>query len=335
MSITSHIKGWGARTRHAVWAFLFLTAYVISMVSPFVVVSTASALDTDWKTPTSTHTPNNWDVRTVANVQTDDNVYITENDDDEQGYSGYNFGLPANAIIQGIEAMARAFSSDDTGCRLGMRLSWNDGTSTTSSKYMGLTNTETELTFGGATDTWGHNWTVGQLSNTSFVSIIEDNDPSGGGCENNATTSVDILSIKVHYGLPASNPALTQACGLDIALVIDNSNSINGTEMQSMKDALKGFTSALASTPTQFSVTRFGTTASVIAEFSSNVTTTNTAIDSVTTGGGGTNWEDGLLKAYGTFDPRADKPNLVIFASDGNPTYHIGGVWQQHLAGRY
>lgn len=124
---------------------------------------------------------------------------------------------------------------------------------------------------------------------------------------------------------PATNPALSQACGLDIALVIDRSNSINETEMAQIKTAMTSFTNALNGTPTQFSVTEFGNSASVIRTFTSNITLVNNAINSVSTSGGGTNWEDGLLKAQGTFDPRADKPNLVIFASDGNPTYRIGG----------
>ena len=119
-----------------------------------------------------------------------------------------------------------------------------------------------------------------------------------------------------------ANPALpSSCCGLDIALVIDNSNSIDSTELSQMKTALKGFVNALAGTPTQFSVTRFGTNASVLQSFTSDTTLINSAIDSVSTGGGGTDWQKGIIAARGTFDPRADKPNLMIFASDGNPTY--------------
>lgn len=124
---------------------------------------------------------------------------------------------------------------------------------------------------------------------------------------------------------PVANPTLSQACGLDIALVIDRSNSISSNEMTQIKTAMTGFTNALNGTPTQFSVTEFGSNASVIRTFTSNITLVNNAINNVSTNGGGTNWEDGLLKAQNTFDPRADKPNLVIFASDGNPTFRIGG----------
>ena len=39
----------------------------------------------------------------------------------------------------------------------------------------------------------------------------------------------------------APNPTLSNACGLDIALVLDNSNSINSTELGQMKTALAQF----------------------------------------------------------------------------------------------
>jgi hypothetical protein len=93
-----------------------------------------------------------------------------------------------------------------------------------------------------------------------------------------------------------------------------------------MKNALIGFVEALAGTPTQFSVTKFGTNATVIQGFTSDTNSVKAAINSVTTGGGGTNWENGFNKARATFDPRTSKPNLIIFASDGNPTYpNCGG----------
>ena len=43
--------------------------------------------------------------------------------------------------------------------------------------------------------------------------------------------------------------------------------------------------------------------------------------------GGATDWEDGLAKAWSTFDPRPEPthPNLVIFASDGNPNMYGQG----------
>ncbi|MFO0882472.1 MAG: VWA domain-containing protein [Candidatus Saccharimonadales bacterium] len=127
---------------------------------------------------------------------------------------------------------------------------------------------------------------------------------------------------------PAANPALSQACGLDIAIVIDNSLSISSSEMTDFKNALKSFTNALSGTPTQFSVTKFNTSATVLQNFTSNVTTVNSAIDSVSTSSGYTNWEDALIKANSTFSSGTSNPNLVIFATDGDPTTSntVGGL---------
>lgn len=123
---------------------------------------------------------------------------------------------------------------------------------------------------------------------------------------------------------PVANPSLPQSCGLDIAIVIDNSTSISSSEMGQMKTAMTTFTNALAGTPTQFSVTRFASSASVIQPFTSNIANVNTAINGVPVGGGYTNWQDGLTKAASTL-PNRTNPNLVLFASDGDPTASSAG----------
>ena len=123
-----------------------------------------------------------------------------------------------------------------------------------------------------------------------------------------------------------SNPPLGQSCGLDIALVVDSSGSINNTELGQMKTAFNSFVSVfLPETPTQFSVTEFDNTATIRQAFTTNESLINTAINSAVSGGA-TNWQDGLLKAKSTFDPRPSVPNLVIFASDGEPNKYYSNV---------
>lgn len=122
----------------------------------------------------------------------------------------------------------------------------------------------------------------------------------------------------------AANPELPETCGLDIALVLDNSTSISSSEMSQMKSAVTAFTNALAGTPTRFSVIRFADEASVLRSFTGDIGSVNDAINAIPVGGGYTNWEDGFKKAKNTFDPRPN-PNLVIFASDGNPNTNGDG----------
>lgn len=139
--------------------------------------------------------------------------------------------------------------------------------------------------------------------------VITESSENNNSCAN----SVTVASYSV-----VQNPPLGQACGLDIALILDNSTSIDSSELSTMKSAMTAFTAAFAGTPTQFSVSRFATTAQVLQSFTANITDVNSAINGISVAGGYTNWEDGLLKGQSTL-PNRTNPDLVVFASDGNP----------------
>jgi LPXTG-motif cell wall-anchored protein len=117
------------------------------------------------------------------------------------------------------------------------------------------------------------------------------------------------------------NPSLTNSCGLDIALLADVSTSIDSTELGQMKTALTNFVNAFTGTPTVFSLSRFGTVGEKLNDFSMTPAQAAAAVGSLSPFNGTqyTNWDDGLAKAFGTFDPRTDKPNLIVIATDGNP----------------
>ena len=141
--------------------------------------------------------------------------------------------------------------------------------------------------------------------------------------ESTNTVRVTQFSVVVDYSEPivAPNPALTTSCGLDVALLLDTSSSITPTEMGQMKDALASFATAFNGTPTVFSLTTFNTTATVLNNFSMTPAQAVTAVNALPlTSTGNTNWEDGLLRAFSTFDPRPAKPNLIVIATDGFPT---------------
>lgn len=143
-------------------------------------------------------------------------------------------------------------------------------------------------------------------------------DPDTEIAESNEQNNECSDTVEVTNVIPLPNPPLIQACGLDIALVLDVSGSINDTELGQMKTAFNSFVDAfLPATPTQFSITEFSSSANVLQSFTGDATTAKTAINSAD-GSGSTNWEDALAKAQSTFDPRVN-PNMVIFASDGNP----------------
>lgn len=134
---------------------------------------------------------------------------------------------------------------------------------------------------------------------------------------------------------PTPNPSLPHACGLDLGLVIDSSGSISPTELTQMKNAFTGFVDALLpGTPTQMSVVEFDTDVVGPTLGFTNDTSAITNRIAAATSGGFTNWEAALVAAHGTYDPRPAKPDLILFASDGNPnTTGTGGSADGGAAG--
>ncbi len=125
-----------------------------------------------------------------------------------------------------------------------------------------------------------------------------------------------------------ANPPRPTACGLDIVLVMDSSGSVSAAQLNQMRTAFINFVNAfLPNTPTQFAVVDFDTQAFVLQGFTSNVALLTSAINTPTSGGF-TNWDDALYDARNLFPHRLDKPDMIVFASDGNPNYRYGHLGQ-------
>jgi len=150
--------------------------------------------------------------------------------------------------------------------------------------------------------------------------ICDDgNTANGDGCSNACVIESGWTCSGQPSVCKTINPTLSSSCGIDIALIIDNSGSISDTELTQMKNAFKAFVDAfLPYTPTQMVLVKFNTNGDLVLDYNSDATTIKNAIDSVSTSSGYTNWQDGLKEAYDEFDNSA-KPDLYVFASDGNP----------------
>ena len=100
-----------------------------------------------------------------------------------------------------------------------------------------------------------------------------------------------------------------------------------------MKIAYNEFVDAfLPNTPTQIAVVEFDTTAHTVYDYSDDPDAIKNAINAADSGGY-TNWQDALSEAYDLYDNRVDKPDLFIFASDGNPNrYGPSGIGNSVLA---
>jgi len=129
----------------------------------------------------------------------DGNGYAYERNGERHRYYNFNLNIPANSTINGIEARVDAWSSDNSGCRIGVDLSWDGGASWSNEKTRNLTGSEATGTLGDSNDGWGsHAWQVSDFSNANFRARVRDVDP-GGSCNNDATTYLDWLRIKVYY----------------------------------------------------------------------------------------------------------------------------------------
>jgi len=178
--------------------FAPLGGVVINEFVPNPSGGTPFAFDTDYKTPSRTYTPNDWDTNTVSNIQTSNNQYASDNDqNDQQGYSDFGFNIPSNAIIDGIEVQMEARATD-SGCQVGVNLSWNNGLSFATQKNQTLSGSDTLYTLGNAVDTWGHSWTPSEFLNANFVFRLQNIDP-GSGCFYPEINYVDLVQARVHY----------------------------------------------------------------------------------------------------------------------------------------
>jgi uncharacterized repeat protein (TIGR01451 family) len=131
--------------------------------------------------------------------------------------------------------------------------------------------------------------------------------------------------------VPAENPDLDAACGLDVLMILDESGSIaNSNATDEVIEAYTTFVSALANTGSRVAVVEFSKVARLAVNNYVTVTTQTLGdtflpyINSNYTPSGNTNWEDALRAArYFLPRPSESKPHLVMFITDGDPTEAI------------
>lgn len=144
-----------------------------------------------------------------------DNQYATRNSttDPHQAYSGFGITIPSGAVFEGIEVEVEAKSTDNTGCRLGVELTWrgaNVGAAaanwTSTGDFMPLTNSDGTLVLGSSSDGWGEgSWSASELNNANFRVRVTNQDP-GSNCTNGSTTSLDRVRVRVHYSTTTFTP---------------------------------------------------------------------------------------------------------------------------------
>ena len=152
--------------------------------------------DTGFKSP-SASTTGGW--TTLSNCYSSNNTYATNTSTTfvNGTVSTFAFGIPANAVIDGIEVTAE-FSAQFGGTTTTIQLSLSDNggssyTATKSDTVVGTT--DTTRTYGGASDLWG----AGSFSeygtqDGNFYVKVEGKSSTGG-----SQCRLDHLQVKIYY----------------------------------------------------------------------------------------------------------------------------------------
>ena len=181
--------------------------------------------------------------------------------------------------LASLSALDVRYRAHKTGSRTGtIRVDVLDATDTVifAGPTQTLTNSATTYSF--------------TMSSLSFTQAYVDGlyvrltgNTSGAGTATRVRTSV--INLDTTHTTTNVNPVIQLSCGTDMVLVIDSSGSIDGTELQQMKDAYEDFVDAfLPFTPTQIAIVDFDTDATVVQGFTTNVANLNTAINGVLSG---------------------------------------------------
>jgi hypothetical protein len=130
---------------------------------------------------------------------------------DKHRFSGFGLGplIPPSPTptVDGIQIKLDAWASSGASTRrVCVRLSWNSGTSWTNTQQVDLSGT-TEATYplGAPDDTWGHTWSLSDLSDLNFRVEVTD------VASNTSTTfNLDTVQVNVSYHVP--NPSTGGPC---------------------------------------------------------------------------------------------------------------------------
>lgn len=144
--------------------------------------------------PTNAYNDNS--VFTVdTNSGSNSNSSCTNSGKDKHLFYNYGITIPGTTIL-GIEVRLDARVDSTSGAaHLCIQLSWNSGSSWTSAQQTGnLTTSEQTYVLGGPSNTWGHTWTLSQLSNANFrVRIIDV------ASNTSRDFSLDWIAVRVTY----------------------------------------------------------------------------------------------------------------------------------------
>ncbi|HEU68854.1 MAG TPA: hypothetical protein ENN53_06555 [Candidatus Acetothermia bacterium] len=121
----------------------------------------------------------------------DDGAYATAPDNRVHLYWGYGISVPAGSEVVGIEVLVDARKHEARASALYVELSWDGGTSWTTTGYFAgwMSAAWRQYVLGGSTDTWGRTWSAGELGDGSFRVRLRAEQAS----------RLNWVAVRVHY----------------------------------------------------------------------------------------------------------------------------------------
>ncbi len=124
-----------------------------------------------------------------------DGTYATTSSNNTNNFNTFAHGVPGTDTIEGVAVKLEISGTSEAGS-IDVELSWNNGTNWTSAKTTPtLTTTDTVVTLGGPSDTWGRGagvWQPSHFSDANFVVRLTGNPSSN-------EVRVDGIQVKVYH----------------------------------------------------------------------------------------------------------------------------------------
>jgi len=164
-----------------------------------------------------------------------------------------------------------------------------------------------------------YSFRTGKLSRNSTTDVP-------GSTANEAYDDIRPRVSNYFSGLMAAslnNPEASTKCGQNIALVLDQSGSMDGTKQNNLKSAANATIDALTGTPSTLAIYTFSQKTGTLQSATSTLTSTSAGslhrfVKRLGTPSDATNWDAGLYQVAQS----TTKYDMVIFLTDGAPTVY-------------
>jgi hypothetical protein len=163
-----------------------------------------------------------------TNSGSNTNTTCADTGKDRHQYYNYGHALPAGSTVSGIEVRLDAWADATTGSPfMCVELSWNNGTSWTAAKNTStLTASEATYTLGSSSDTWGHAWTLTELTDGNLRIRI-----TNVASNSSRDFRLDWVAVQVTYNTPANLTDSTfRSCAANAA-VTSSAGDNNGFQL--------------------------------------------------------------------------------------------------------